>query len=110
MADIWVLCQSPTHHHESSLVRVDTISWMSATSERLSGGAIGSQETVVLAHRSTEGGTSLPEDFHLALLAQVGMARERARDSDEDQVLKAALDESGTWSWAMAPAREMWPG
>lgn len=110
MADIWVLCQSPTRHHESSLVRVDTISWMRATPEQLSGGAMGSQETVVLAQRATEHGTFLPEDFQLALLAQIGEARERAQNSGEDQVLRAELDEAGAWGWMVAHAREMWPG
>lgn len=115
MADIWVL---GTHLHEGSygsLVRADAITHLQASTEKVTASRIGSEDTVVLAHKDSLvlGGPApvLPEDFHLGLLAMINEARKKARaGGDGDLVVLADLDDNKKWDWSVFPLSELYTG
>ncbi|WP_141746882.1 hypothetical protein [Streptomyces agglomeratus] len=110
MADVWVLSPSHSEPEKSRLIRSDAITYLSTSAEELVAARVGSDDTVVLVHRATQGGRDLPEDFHLAYLAKLAVARGRARVSEEDLVLLADTDDNGAWDWSVLPVSELWPG
>jgi hypothetical protein len=114
VADIWVLGTSMDKDRSGPLVRVDAITHLMASTEKLTASQVGSDDTITLVHKDSMGhggpAPHLPEDFHLALLAKLPEARKMARDSEEDLVVLADLDDNRQWDWSVFPASELWTG
>ncbi|MEV8336565.1 hypothetical protein [Streptomyces niveus] len=114
MADIWV---KGTHLHKDrfgQLVRADAITRLQASTEKVTASQIGSDGTVMLAHKESLGlgapAPALPEDFHLALLVKIGEARKQARSGGDDLIVLPDLDDDKEWDWSIVPLSELWTG
>jgi hypothetical protein len=105
MADIWVLGRSRLDSRSGQLVRADAITYLTASAERLTASRLETDEVAVLI---SDAKPPLPENFHLALLVELGVARKMARDGDEDLVVLADLDDDHRWDWSVFPVSELW--
>ncbi|MFE4263435.1 hypothetical protein [Streptomyces sp. NPDC056883] len=115
MSDVWVLGTHLQEGNSGSLVRADAITHLQASTEKVTASRIGSEDSVVLAHKDSEGlcgpAPVLPEDFHLALLVVINEARRQARaGGDEDLVVLADLDDNKKWDWSVFPLSEVYTG
>ncbi|MFI5748904.1 hypothetical protein ACIBBE_23915 [Streptomyces sp. NPDC051644] len=114
MAEIWVLGTRLNMDRSGQLVRASDISHLLACNEKITAARIGSDDTVMLAHKDGVGlgapAPLLPENFHLALLVKLGEARKQAHDNGEDLVVLPGLDDNKEWDWSIVPASELWAG
>ncbi|MEV6956111.1 hypothetical protein [Streptomyces sp. NPDC051183] len=107
MSAVWVKGTTLHEDHFGQLVRADLIGHLLGSTEEVAAAQIGSETTVMLAHKASIGlgatPPDLPENFHLALLAKIAEARKEALESPEDLIILADLDDNNEWDWSIFP-------
>lgn len=111
MAAVWVKGTTLNENEFGDLVRADLIGHLSGSTQEVSAAQLGSGTKVMLAHKESIGlgapAPELPQNFHLALMAKIGEAREQALGSMDDLIILADLDDNRQWGWSILPAPDL---